>query len=697
MSTKVKSARERDDELRLLTDDATLAKAFHLVHSIYTYREDDRKIALDILWEALKGVEVRLVAQDEADRHDPRNPTKVRWNVIQWFQLLIYCKSEQYEKDQEASDKSSLTEQDMIIRYIKHLILITCRRNSFHVSLGLSRLLYNYSSSETMSIYDLVFQDPDSSTQKADAYYRGRKNKLIEELKKRFDGFVRISHGARGETRFQTQDNSKQFAGLIIEYLMRFTPWGTSCELPEMLNKWTPIYSLQSNQINQIHTIIHPTCFSKITRALKLDPPGNRLAIPKFFFTNSLSGDTTPPDDGSSAKGLGQRDATAIRNRLSKQKKRRGEFTPRVLSIMADGIECARLDLAQSSRIRFKVEEETILIELIGSNDKEEILLGTHILIDGENAPVEDQSKSYSIVLEGGQKISLTLSVAQNNADDEIRTSVDIKYQETNPMRAAALWWQQFKHRILEWKNVEPRRKILGLIPELAVALLILSAASLILYFALRSRPSEPPQIAKQQPPEISIDSGGPTSKSAAPAGEPFPRTGSTPTDTQAPKKPYPLTTPKERRTQKPHADSDTITREQSVNAIESLSSMKRVYVDSLGESALGKSLRLKLIEKLQTYHGQFALATSPDEADTAITGSVQEEAKLIDKVNGQEIYVGNITVELLNVSGKVIWRTRKYHGTDDQIAARFVADLIEAIKKEARRGEKPDQHALND
>src|SRR6185295_2594162 len=93
MPANKRKPRERY-ELRRIADDATLNKAFRLAYSIYCYRKRDRGIALNVLSEALRAVEVRLMAQDEADRHDPRKPTKVRWNAAHWFQFLIYYKSE---------------------------------------------------------------------------------------------------------------------------------------------------------------------------------------------------------------------------------------------------------------------------------------------------------------------------------------------------------------------------------------------------------------------------------------------------------------------------------------------------------------------------------------------------------------------------------------------------------------------------
>src|ERR1044072_4575828 len=99
-------------ELGSITNDAALDRAFRLAHSIYRCRASEREIALDILRESLRGVEVRLVGQDEADRHRPLRPSKVRWGAAQWRQLLIHYNSERHETRQEAAGGGSLDEED---------------------------------------------------------------------------------------------------------------------------------------------------------------------------------------------------------------------------------------------------------------------------------------------------------------------------------------------------------------------------------------------------------------------------------------------------------------------------------------------------------------------------------------------------------------------------------------------------------
>src|SRR5690242_9817130 len=99
-------------EMGRLIKPASLNLAFELAHSIYRFDEACRPIALRIVIEALQALDVRLSAQVEADRHDPRKPTKVRWNTTQWFQILILCKSVKYEMEQESKRKILVSRED---------------------------------------------------------------------------------------------------------------------------------------------------------------------------------------------------------------------------------------------------------------------------------------------------------------------------------------------------------------------------------------------------------------------------------------------------------------------------------------------------------------------------------------------------------------------------------------------------------
>lgn len=658
MPANSRKPRERY-ELRRIADDATLNKAFRLAYSIYSYRKRDRGIALNVLSEALGAIEVRLMAQDEADRHDPRKPTKVRWSAAHWFQFLIYFKSERYEKEQEADSGATLTETDMVIRYIKHLVLITCRRNSFYVTLGLSRLLYDYSTPETMSIYNLVFQDPDSSTKKADAYYRDRKNRLIEQLQKRFHQFVKLYQGTRGENRFQTQEDSAQFADLTNEYLQSFTPWETSCVLPERLSEWSTILDLQSNQVSQIHSVIHPPCFSKLTKALKLNPPESCLALPSFFLTSG-SGERTPPSADSSPQDLTSKEITAIRQTLSEDENRRKKFSPRFLSVMIDGVEHTRLDLTRTRQIRLEVDEDATLMEFVGSAQQGEFLLATHVL-GCEDDLAADQSRTYSIVLEGGQKISLAIFQTLTADGTTAGSVVDINYSETNAARAIGLWWAQIKHQTSYSTDVAGGWNPAPLPLKFALVLSAVAFVVLILYFALNGRPTEHQQIAREEQPPSIVEQAKPGSSTSP---------GVAPTEQPSVKPPGATGPPGSRE------KSGGATRDQGSIPVRSLANVKRVYVESFGDDVFSRAVRDALIEKLGT-SSRLIVTEVANDADTAIMGSAMRLAPVGDQATGQ------ITVELVNSAGDVIWPARKYRGGVEQIAGRFTQDLLEAIRRD--------------
>ena len=651
--------------LHRILEDATLNEAFQLTHSIYRYRKADRQVALGIVGQAVSGVKVRLIAQHEADRHDPIKPAKVRWNTLQWLQILLYCKSEAFEKQQEASNKNLLSEDDMIIRYVKHLILTTCRRNSFHISLGLGRLLYDYSAGETMAIYDLVFQDTDSSTRKADAYYRARKNKLIEELQKRFHRFVRIEQGPRGEKRFQSRDNSAQFSDLVREYLTRFTPWETRCKLPERLDPWTTVHSLQSSQQSQIHSLIHPACFGRITEALNLDTPESRLSLPEFFLTGKQSGKTTSSEVDSPSE-LTKQEADEIRDTIATQERGRKKFITRSLLVLADGVQRVRLDLSESSRVRFDLEGDVTLIEVVGYDDEEsQLLLATHVVTHEDDDRDEKQAKEYSVVLEGGQKLSLILTEAGD--DDASGFSIEIRYQETKAIRAARLWWRQVRRRLIE-KTLPKTWGDVGVFsPRIVVAVLVVIGAAFAIYLVLTSRSDQ--HIAKQEPSptiepgKIPITSTPQTSPTAEPeASMRSSKTGPSPSNSRS---------------------SSGNTRAQTPLAVKRLLDVQRIYVESLGDDAFSQTVRQKLIEELQAGN-RFVIVKGPNEADTAISGSARQDGKL--RKNGQEIGVGSLALQLVNVSGEIIWRNRTSRGTAEQLASQFKRDLFATIEAERRR-----------
>jgi hypothetical protein len=290
--------------------DAMLRRAFGLACFIH----GDRELAVRIAIAAMSKLNASAAAQDKRSYYrtggrsralgsrviSPR--TKVCLSEFHLLQRLVYVESEPHEWQEEQRQSATIDEESLIKRYIKHLINITLTRNSFHVTLGVSRLLYNYTTAEGMKLYDLIMQNPERS--KDDAYWRERKARLRRELKARFGQSLAIVRGHHGEERFQTREDSARYLGLVKRCLQMFTPWDTPCPLSGAGPATGEIEALafrgsdpdEEHQIEvaRMHAVIHPDCYERLMAGLGLDSPARRLEVPRFFH-NSDRG----PDDGS--------------------------------------------------------------------------------------------------------------------------------------------------------------------------------------------------------------------------------------------------------------------------------------------------------------------------------------------------------------------------------------------------------------
>ncbi len=298
----------------------------------------------------------------------------------------------------------------MLIYFIKHLVRITVRRNSFYVTLGLSRLLHNYSTAETMEMYNVLVQDP--GRVRDDYYYRSRKGRLMKELKERFGDWLRVTRGARGEERVQTDDTPGRHAELARECLQEFTPWSTDCAIPAGLDPLAEeIRDLQFDgsdpdrehaiEVNRFHAALHPDCFARLAAGLKFASPAERLSTPYFYMAKDRNHDQDrkPPRRSRRAPQLDEAELNAIKNAVAERSSRRKTFAAGLLRVIVDGSERARLDLHRASRVRFETQENDELIEVRSADG---ILLATYLLNQDDWSEAAPHERS-SIVLEGGR------------------------------------------------------------------------------------------------------------------------------------------------------------------------------------------------------------------------------------------------------------------------------------------------------
>ena len=122
------------------------------------------------------------------DKYLKRGITRIAREEGDMLQWLIFYESDQYEKEQEASRQATL--KDMALRYVKSLVRMTSAMSSFHVNIGLHRLLHNYSTTETQQVYESI----------TDRYlgadeYRRAKGVLMNKLEERFGAMLEDLQG----------------------------------------------------------------------------------------------------------------------------------------------------------------------------------------------------------------------------------------------------------------------------------------------------------------------------------------------------------------------------------------------------------------------------------------------------------------------------------------------------------------------
>jgi hypothetical protein len=662
--------------------DESLNRAFLLAHFIIGNKQQ----AVRVVSQAMAKLEVAASAQGKrlyykaAERSRGPLPfrTKVTFSELHLLQRLIYIEAEPYEREKEQEDSSAAVRtEDLIVHFIKHLARITSRRNSFYVTLGLSRLLYNYTTAETMAIYNVVVQDPERV--KDDYYYRSRKGVLLREMKDRFGDLIRVGHAQRGEERFESDSNSGKFVELVRECLSFFTPWMTSCSVPASINPIAagipPLSSSADTsehevELNRIHAVFHPDCYQHLTQALRLESPEDRLEIPQFYLSNENKNGgeavRTPKD------GLDEEDLAAIKDDLSDLAKRRKKASAGFLQVLLDGAECARLDLRKASHVRFNVDSSNELLEIRSTDPAGDLLLASHLFsFEKQDQPEPIES---SIVLEGGQKLSINI-VPLSHASG---LTVDIGYKETNPIKAGSravrgiLANAGFGDRGLAENGLS---RIL--IPISAVVLLLVGTMAVVTYLQRRTTSLDSQSVAKLSDTQSSTPTTTDTSKPKETIT--VEQTGSRSGEAQAGKSSGSPTVPSAANSRRPSVDTsaESISGEEEITRGATrtepgvmLREVKSIYVESADENASSRALRNLLVVKLSETN-RFTLSQRRDDADAILKVRATSKAESSPSAFG---------VQLINARGKVIWplKAKGYSApTVDQVGTEIVRDLL--------------------
>lgn len=202
---------------------------------------------------------------------DVTRPYKLQLTATHLLQRLVLEESRWFERLTERD--GSATERDMLVRYVKELVLLSMGRNTFYGTLAVSRVLYDYTTREAMDLYANVADD---DSMKEPYYYRSRRQRVLEMLVERFGTRLQFVRASRGERRLVVVAD-EEAAARVFEALEMFTPWDVSCDACGA----GPL-TRAVDDVARLHKLFSPRCFSALTAALRMPPPAARLRVPRF-------------------------------------------------------------------------------------------------------------------------------------------------------------------------------------------------------------------------------------------------------------------------------------------------------------------------------------------------------------------------------------------------------------------------------
>ncbi len=698
-----------------ISTDELANRAFELAY--FLHRE--RKTATEITTRALNKLQLAATAQGKrlyyrlTGRADARKArSKVSLGQPHLLQRLVYVESEEYERWKEAAAHGSEAHAgmtpartaDLVVYFIKHLVRITTKRNSFYVTLGFSRLLYNYTTPETMELYNLVIQDPDRVHD--DYYYRSRKGVLLKELKERFGELLEVTKGARGEQRWRANGDGPQHHELVIECLRRFTPWSTPCVVPERFNptndtieKLTFAGRLPDEEheveVNRIHATLHPDCFARLVAANRLAAPDERLELPHFFTPNSFD---DPDDTSRTPSHLSEDELRTINDLLAQEAMRRKAGSVGFLRVLVDGRQRAEINPEQSAAAEFVVDEGAEVIEVYSADQHGSLLLATHLLsFNGAD------NQRLMITLEGGQKIEFTINLLRDEGGLTDGAQVAVTFKETAPARATSLAARRM------WQSVVGDSNVLTAGPSgWWKPLAAFTAVALVCgagWWAWTNRQNRNQVVSIKPTPVATLPTPAPVTPEPVKPQETEPPRGLQPPVKSAPpieKEVAPVMAPREATT--PVQDETLVERSLLPGSGESaepgevatrgvwnrdvmgkpLNEVRRIHPQLIGDDASGGELLTQLQTRLA---GESRVQLSDaDQADAALKISVRPASR---RAGDSRVIA---IVRAANANGYVVWPASRrgsswrYVGQPRYVAERLVADLTRDIEGAKRR-----------
>jgi hypothetical protein len=471
----------------------------------------------------------------------------VRLKERQMLQWLVYKQSESWERQTEQGKGPYLpTEEDLIVRYVEHLVFITLRRGSFYVTLAIGSLLHQFDRRETRLFHDIVTQS-DSARMKDTNYIGKQRLEMLERVSRRFGDMVQMAKSPGEENQFVMRPTTQWVSNVVNESLRRFTPWETACgvepgfdvtDIPGLYFSETSASDEELIEMNRIHTILHPVCFAQFAdglsryvltlpngdqdKACNYQSPDERLVVPQF--SNFPCG--TPRGDRFQPPKLTEEDYIRLQRTLEARSHRRKNFKPQQLCVYVDDLFSCSFDWKNSKRVRQLLASEAGFLEVRGVDNTGELTLA-FLFLDH----VSGEGFRGSVVNPNGQRVTVSVRPVQKSDESLGGVELEVSYEEGGLIPPLYGLVQRVWVKLFNQGSNERSDQLWGRHAWLAIAsvalLLIIVILSLVWWRVMLPGPRQearsPQQIGQPQSKEGVEDKGQVSSASPSPPPKPSP------------------------------------------------------------------------------------------------------------------------------------------------------------------------------
>jgi hypothetical protein len=170
------------------------------------------------------------------------------------------------------------------------------------------------------------------------------------------------------------------------------------------------------------HVLIEPECYGVLLERLKLDPPHERLSLPRFYMTEKV--DAARGQGPQNLPDLTQEEVDQIQRSLAANDARRKKMHPQFVSLLVDGTGVADLDLSADHQLTFETAPGASLIEVRGRDASGDVLLATHLIFYADDA--SEAAKSLVDLRPG--KLEIAVTPASNGAGEALRSVLTVTY-----------------------------------------------------------------------------------------------------------------------------------------------------------------------------------------------------------------------------------------------------------------------------